>query len=180
MIVILPDDVDVDSLFDAEVQRRFRTLDRPDPRAAKSVYNRQYRLGIRRPIRRKPLAVRLITKTDRRYGDVPEDRPELGPCWPWVGALNADGYGVIRDDRHDDGSQPLVLAHRASLALALGRPIADGMFANHHCDNSRCVRPKHLYEGTATENVGDMIARRRYRGCAAVPGQDDEEAPIAI
>lgn len=31
--------------------------------------------------KRKPLEERLLAKTDRLYGDVPEHRPELGPCY---------------------------------------------------------------------------------------------------
>lgn len=110
------------------------------------------------------LAQRVLSKTDREAGYPVADRPELGVCWPWTGAKNTDGYGVVRGDVEWPDStrkQPLLLAHRVALSLALGRPIREGMFANHHCDNPGCVRPRHLYEGTSQDNVNDMNERGR-------------------
>lgn len=34
---------------------------------------------------------------------------------------------------------------------------------NHHCDEARCVRLSHVYEGTQKENVRDMHTRGRWR-----------------
>lgn len=111
-----------------------------------------------------PLAERMLTKTDRLYGDPPAHAPELRRCWIWQGALNADGYGVIRAEKQADGTQPLVLAHRMALSLALGRDLDDDMYAMHLCDNTRCVRPRHLREGTAQQNHDDMVAKGRDNG----------------
>lgn len=115
----------------------------------------------RRPRRTIPLEDRLLAKVDRVYGDAPDHRPELGPCWVWMGAMNGDGYGVIRGDVVPGARQPILLAHRVALSLALGRPLGQDMFANHKCDNPRCVRPRHLYEGTMQQNVDDMNERGR-------------------
>lgn len=105
-----------------------------------------------------PLPVRLLAKTDREVGSIPEDE-SLGTCWIWKGARNADGYGVIRGE---GAKAPLLLAHRVALSIALGRPIAPGMVAAHRCDTPPCVRPRHLYEATFKEN-NDDIARRGHR-----------------
>lgn len=80
-----------------------------------------------------------------------------------AGARNPRGYGRIRDD-----AGRLIYAHRAALALALGRPLQPGMFANHRCDWKPCIRPSHLYEGTQSENERD----KHYWGPVIVPKGD--------
>lgn len=107
------------------------------------------------------LALRMVAKTDTMYGDPPEHLPDLSPCWPWMGATNMCGYGIVRAERQPDGTQPLVLAHRVALSLALGRDIRPGLVVSHICDTPRCVRPSHLRELTIAENLADMRAKGR-------------------
>lgn len=102
--------------------------------------------------RRTPVIVRLGQKIGPKVVNV----PELGPCWPFAGARSAKGYGVIRDD-----AGRLVYAHRVALAIHLGRPLYEGMFANHRCDIKECIRPTHLYEGTKSQNELDKYLHVR-------------------
>ena len=79
-------------------------------------------------------------------------------CWFWIaGGDGPDGYGRIREGRA--GSR-FLLAHRVAWELTYG-PIPDGLFVCHHCDNRRCVRPDHLFLGTADDNNKDMQRKGR-------------------
>lgn len=74
-------------------------------------------------------------------------------CWEWTGS--SDRYGRFRDD---DGSQ--IGAHRYSYRTWKG-PLIRGMEIMHICDNTLCVNPMHLTQGTHQENVDDMIVKGR-------------------
>jgi len=133
----------------------------PKDREAARAYQAAYRLGYRSPRRSRPLAVRLLSRTDREHGQ--PNGPGLGRCWEWTGAVNPGGYGVVKV------AGRTVLVHRVSLELALGRPLANGMYSCHKCDNRRCLRPRHLYEGTPEDNARDCVDRGRHRGFETRP-----------
>lgn len=100
--------------------------------------------------------------------------PDTG-CWFWTGAAGAQGYGFIK---RKDGAQ--LRAHRVAYEL-VHDPIPDGLQACHRCDNPRCVRPSHLFLGTAKDNAADMVAKGRSarlvgerNGAARLTRQDVE------
>ena len=76
-------------------------------------------------------------------------------CWLWIGTKNRSGYGKLSflDNNHDT-------AHRVSYKLFNG-PIIDNLFVCHTCDNPSCVKPDHLWLGTALENKMDQINKSR-------------------
>lgn len=80
-------------------------------------------------------------------------------CWPWKGATNSDGYGVVwhRDRDNYEG------AHRKAYELEHG-PIPPGVLVLHTCDNPPCCNQVHLFTGTTLDNVQDKMQKGRWRG----------------
>jgi hypothetical protein len=82
-------------------------------------------------------------------------RPELGPCWIWIGGSGTQGrYGEIRVNGK------MELTHIISWQLA-GFELPDGADVCHECDNGLCIRPDHLFLGNAKTNSQDMISKGR-------------------
>jgi hypothetical protein len=78
-------------------------------------------------------------------------------CWEWIGPRARGGYGRF--------STPsgMVGAHRFSWTLTHGS-IPSTLLICHHCDNPPCVRPGHLFPGTAQDNVLDASRKGRLVG----------------
>lgn len=106
----------------------------------------------------------------QRFWDL-VDKRDPQSCWEWRGRRDPTGYGRFNcgDKRH--------IASRVSLSLSLGREIAPGVFACHHCDNPPCVNPAHLFEGSPKENAMDSInkGRARYK---RHPGEENGRARL--
>ena len=91
-------------------------------------------------------------------GPTPEHLPELGPCWIWTGPPDASGYGRIGCGLRTSGTMK---ANRASWLLVFGE-IPEGQNVLHKCDNPACVRPEHLFLGSHSDNIKDMMAKGRH------------------
>lgn len=82
-----------------------------------------------------------------------------GDCWEWRAFRDSGrgGYGKYDFDLQKSPQG----AHRIAWELTYG-PIPKGMYVCHHCDNPSCVRVDgHLFLGTQTDNMQDMIAKGR-------------------
>lgn len=91
-------------------------------------------------------------------------------CWIWNGKKDRGGYGYPRSG---DGEK-CVLAHRISYSFVNG-PIPAGLHILHRCDVSACVRPSHLFVGTAADNKSDSAAKGRH---AHLRGEDNGHRKI--
>ncbi len=77
-------------------------------------------------------------------------------CWGWTAAKDKDGYGFFWWENVQ------VRAHRFMAEKVMGLEIK-GVMVCHTCDNPGCVNPKHLFVGTARDNVIDCHSKKRSR-----------------
>lgn len=79
-------------------------------------------------------------------------RPAENGCIEWAGCVDSFGYGRV--------GRGQIPAHRVSYMLTKGE-IGDYLVC-HSCDNPRCVNPDHLWLGTQTDNMRDMVRKGRH------------------
>lgn len=105
-----------------------------------------------RPLQRysRDAEARYAERTDRN-GPVPDLRPDLGPCWVWLGAKTS-GYGVM----FVNGKSTLV--YRWAYERFVG-PIPEQLEPDHLCRNRSCVNVAHLEAVTHRENTLRAVRR---------------------
>jgi hypothetical protein len=92
----------------------------------------------------------------------PTIRPELGPCWLWLGSRNRQGYGWIRVNGRTR------LAHQVALEFEgyyrILAPFGKQQ-VGHLCDTPECVRVSHLKIWTPQDDADDKRSKdRQTRG----------------
>jgi hypothetical protein len=107
-------------------------------------------------------------KTIRRFRHLVNRSGGPDACWPWTGAVNHGGYGVITLGSRTDGTRRTAITHRVAFFLKYGHwPTPCGC---HSCDvryppgdltYRRCCNPTHIWEGTSADNTADMVAKKR-------------------
>lgn len=128
------------------VCRQCDRLDSAARRQAKGAPERRFGIRGANPRDRRTLP-------ERFWENVPIGAPD--ECWEWTGRIMTSwGYGALGPLR----------AHRVSWEIANERPVPDGLFVLHSCDNPPCVNPAHLRTGTTQDNSRDIALRGRQRG----------------
>ena len=79
-------------------------------------------------------------------------------CWPWKASIHKTGkYGRFKY------ANKLVAAHRMAYSLFYNVPLELLRIIMHTCDNRPCCNPKHLLEGTTSDNNKDCINKGRFK-----------------
>lgn len=80
-------------------------------------------------------------------------------CWLWGGTISNRGYARMTIYGKTQN------VHRIVWCVCHGRTfIPLGMCVCHKCDNPECVNANHLFLGTRSENMKDMVAKGRHGG----------------
>jgi HNH endonuclease len=120
---------------------------------------------------------REMTLADRFWSKVLKGAPEI--CWLWQGGKTGRGYGVMRvpEQKRNVG------AHVISWYLQHGTWPPEGMDVLHNCpegDRPDCVNWSHLWLGTHTENLNDMVAKERHANQFKQVGKAVREEIVAL
>lgn len=106
----------------------------------------------------------LPTKRRKRYAGLAERllaNSAVMPngCRVWTGKVRRRRpYITLRQA----GKLITWIAYRLSYRLS-GRRLRRGLVIKHTCDNSLCIEPGHLVQGTQASNNRDTVRRKRWR-----------------
>jgi hypothetical protein len=81
-------------------------------------------------------------------------------CWLWKGAKGGSGYGQFWN------GERTITAHH----FLLPEPVPVGCEACHKCDVKLCVNPDHIFIGTRSDNMRDMVQKKRHNPEAKAAG----------
>lgn len=98
-----------------------------------------------------------MKRLDQRFYEKVNVKLDNSSCWEWNAAINNMGYGVF--GLQLDGCNKIKYAHRVAWFLTFGNWPDKNLC--HKCDNPKCVRVSHMFEGTQLENMQDCKQKGR-------------------
>jgi hypothetical protein len=106
------------------------------------------------------LLLRYVLDDPKRFWSLVK-KADGDACWEWTSATDVTGYPVFMRT----SPWGTIRGNRMAWELTHGLIGDATMFVCHHCDNPLCVRPDHLFLGTAKDNNADMWTKGRgWRG----------------
>ena len=76
-------------------------------------------------------------------------------CWIWCGYIRTNGYAPV-DNTKWGKLYKVSSAHQLAYVIYKGDYNRE-LYICHTCHNKTCVNPGHLYAGTPSDNVRDMV-----------------------
>lgn len=100
---------------------------------------------------------------------------KINGCWIYTGCPSVEKYPTISDEEGKSQS-----VHRYVYKLIKRRKLPYSIKVCHKCDNPRCWRPSHLFQGTQTDNLRDASKKGRTasgekHGCATLSRKQVEQ-----
>jgi hypothetical protein len=83
------------------------------------------------------------------------DKRGPNDCWGWTGSRHERGYGHFRL-----GKSGIFCVTRIMYYLSAGKQPGP-LCICHACDVPSCCNPAHLFLGTGSDNIADMVAKGR-------------------
>jgi len=76
-------------------------------------------------------------------------------CWICISHYSTIGYPSIRINNKRMRLSKYVYEQEYG-------EISKGLIICHHCDNTRCINPIHLFAGTQKDNINDKVYKNRH------------------
>lgn len=106
-----------------------------------------------------------LTPVEARFWSKVDIVNDDDSCWLWQAATHPeDGYGMFSWKGPD---APVGLNAKSQTAHRVAFYLTNGFVGEHtchRCDVRACVRPSHLFAGSARDNIADRHAKGRSRG----------------